>query len=398
MNDIILYGAFDRHNYGDLLFPLVMERLLSEKFPKKKIVVAGLIESDLSQFNALPTHSIKKALNESNKDVAIILAGGDVVACDWLSAYSYLLPDFLFPVFERAFVRFILGITEMLIKNIIGLKSPTPFDLTSVDLGKEMKLIYNSVGATSVSNIHGDAALRLSAALNEADYVTVRDKFGREHVERIGSKVSDIYPDSATVMSSVYSAEEINKKTGNAAASLITKLNGNYLVFQISSAHCRGFEAEFAKNLTSIANEYNLTIVFIAIGNAAGHSDSAGIERIKGYLGQNIKVEQYLNGGVFDLMNIIKNSQCYCGTSLHGLITSMAFHVPRVGLMPTHRKQINYMATWDLPAMPSGVLPNELSKAINQAMAITKEELVDKEQHLTSKYLENFDKICTLLN
>ena len=49
-------------------------------------------------------------------------------------------------------------------------------------------------------------------------------------------------------------------------------------------------------------------------------------------------------------MNIIKNSQCYCGTSLHGLITSMAFHVPRVGLMPTHRKQINYMATWDLAA------------------------------------------------
>ena len=270
MNDIILYGAFDRHNYGDLLFPLVMERLLSEKFPEKKIIVAGLIESDLSQFNALPTHSIKKALNESNKDVAIILAGGDVVACDWLSAYSYLLPNFLFSVFERVFVRFIPGITEKVIKNIIGLKSPTPFDLTSVDLGKEMKLIYNSVGATSVSNIHGDAALSLSAALNEADYVTVRDKFGREHVERIGSNISDIYPDSATVMSSVYSEEEINKKTGNAAASLITKLNGNYLVFQISSAHCRGFEAEFAKNLTSIANEYNLTIVFIAIGNAAG--------------------------------------------------------------------------------------------------------------------------------
>ena len=107
---------------------------------------------------------------------------------------------------------------------------------------------------------------------------------------------------------------------------------------------------------------------------------------------------EYLDGGVFDVMNIIKNSQCYCGTSLHGLITSMAFHVPRVGLLPKLRKQRNYMATWDLPEMPSGVLPNELSGAINRAMGIPKQELADKEQYLTTKYMDNFDKISTFIN
>jgi 23S rRNA pseudoU1915 N3-methylase RlmH len=393
MNDIVLYGAFDRHNYGDLLFPLVMERMLSQKFPNKKIVIAGLIDSDLSEFNALPTTSIKKALKESNKDVAIILAGGDVVACDWLSAYSYLLSDFSFSIFQRIFARFIPGITEKVIKKIIGLKSDNPFDLTSKDLSAEMKLIYNSVGATGVSNIHGDAALNLSAALNNADYVTVRDEFSREHINRIGANVNDIFPDSATVMSSVFTEKEIHNKTGSEATSLISKLKGEYIVFQISSAHSTGFEAEFAKSLTAVANEHDLTVVFLAIGNAAGHSDSVGIERIKLHLGKGIKVAQYLSGGVFDVMNIIKNSQCYCGTSLHGLITSMAFHVPRVGLLPKLRKQRNYMATWDLPAMPSGVLPNDLSKAINQAMSIPKDELIEKEQYLTTKYLENFDEI-----
>ncbi|PCI57706.1 MAG: hypothetical protein COB45_02640 [Gammaproteobacteria bacterium] len=398
MNDIILYGAFDRHNYGDLLFPLVMERMLSQKFPKKKIAVAGLVDSDLSEFSALPSVSIKKALRESNKDVSIILAGGDVVACDWLSAYSYLLSDFSFSIFQRVFARFIPSLTEKVIKKIIGLKSDNPFDLTSKDLNNEMKLIYNSVGATGVSSIHGDAALSLSAALNAASYVTVRDEFSHEHITRIGGNVNDIYPDSATVMSSVFSEEEINKKTGSEAASLINKLKNKYLVFQISSSHSTGLEAEFAQNLTAIAKEHDLTIVFIAIGNAAGHSDSHGIERIKRHLGNDIKVTEYLSGGVFDVMNIIKNSQCYCGTSLHGLITSMAFHVPRVGLLPKLRKQRNYMATWDLSAMPSGVLPTELSKAINQAMAITKDELIEKEQYLTAKYLDNFDKICVKLN
>jgi polysaccharide pyruvyl transferase WcaK-like protein len=316
-----------------------------------------------------------------------------VVACDWLSAYSYLLSDFSFSILQRIFARFIPGITEKVIKKIIGLKSDNPFDLTSKDLSADMKLIYNSVGATGVSNIHGDTALNLSAALNNADYVTVRDEFSREHINRIGGNVNDIFPDSATVMSSVFTEKEINDKTGSEATSLISKLKGEYIVFQISSAHSTGLEAEFAKNLTAVANEHDLTVFFLAIGNAAGHSDSVGIERIKLHLGEGIKVAQYLSGGVFDVMNIIKNSQCYCGTSLHGLITSMAFHVPRVGLLPKLRKQRNYMATWDLPAMPSGVLPNDLSKAINQAMTIPKDELIEKEQYLTTKYLENFDAI-----
>jgi polysaccharide pyruvyl transferase WcaK-like protein len=397
MNDIILYGAFDRHNYGDLLFPLVMERMLSQKFPNKKVVVAGLIDSDLSEFYALKTDSIKKAMRESRKDVSIILAGGDVVACDWLSAYSYLLSDFSFSIFQRIFARYIPKATEGVIKKIIGLKSEGPFDLTAKDLTEDMKLIYNSVGATGVSSIEGESAITLANTLNNADYVTVRDEFSREHIERIGSNVSDVYPDSATVMSSVFSNDEINKKTSSIVESLITELKGNYLVFQISSAHCAGLEAEFAQNLTAIANEHDLTIVFIAIGNAAGHSDSQGIERIKQHLDNNIKVKQYLSGGVFDLMNIIKNSQCYCGTSLHGLITSMAFHIPRVGLLPKLRKQRNYMATWDLPTMPSGILPGELSKAVSQAMAVPKLALKEKEEFLTKRYLENFDKICQLI-
>jgi hypothetical protein len=174
-----------------------------------------------------------------------------VVAYDWLSAYSYSLSNFSFLIFLRIFARFIPGITEKVIKKIIGLKSDNPFDLTSKDLSAEMKLIYNSVGATGVSNIHGDAALTLSAALNSADYLTVRDEFSRGHINRIGGNVNDIFPDSATVMSSVFTEKEINNKTGSEATSLISKLKGEYIVLQISSAHSTGLEAEFAKNLTA---------------------------------------------------------------------------------------------------------------------------------------------------
>jgi polysaccharide pyruvyl transferase WcaK-like protein len=399
MNDIILYGAFDRHNYGDLLFPLVMERILSQKFPSKIIVVAGLIDSDLSVFNALPTYSIKKAIKESKSEACIILAGGDVVNCDWLSAYSYLLSDFSFLIFERVLARYLPTFTEKLIKRRFGLKSHAPFNLTQGDLKSGMKVIYNSVGATSLSNIGKESALNILKALDFAQHLSVRDEFAIEQINRIGGNVekSILYPDSATIMSSIFSNEEINKKSDQKVITLIDRFKGRYLVFQISSTRSNGIEVKLAESLSKIANEHNLAIIFIAIGNAAGHSDRHSVQKIKNNLNTNVEVAEYLDGGVFDIMNIIKNSKCFCGTSLHGLITSMSFHVPRVGLLPQLVKQRNYMATWDLPKMPSGVLPDELLKAVNQAMSHTRTELCEKEQFLTAKYLENFDKICLLL-
>ena len=129
MNDIILYGAFDRHNYGDLLFPLIMERVINEYFPNKKVVVAGLIDSDLSEYGARQTTAINKALKSSKLDAAIILAGGDVVACDWQSAYGYLLPTVFFPIYERIACYYFPKFTNYLVSRLAGLTSELPFNL-----------------------------------------------------------------------------------------------------------------------------------------------------------------------------------------------------------------------------------------------------------------------------
>lgn len=82
------------------------------------------------------------------------------------------------------------------------------------------------------------------------------------------------------------------------------------------------------------------------------------------FLANDIVYDTYLEGNIFYLMNIIHNASCYCGASLHGLITSMSFAVPRVALLPSLRKQINYMDTWDLPHMPRGIVPKELQQRL----------------------------------
>ena len=389
-HDIVLYGAFDRHNYGDLLFPLIMGRIIAQHFPEKSVSIAGLIDSDLSLFGAPKTESIKKALKHSKNDATIILAGGDVVACDWQSAYGYLLPTIIFPFYERFVCRFFPKQTDFIVAKIAGLTSELPFNLKQKDIGISRKIIYNSVGATGVSRIVKEDEMKsLAEAMNDSTFVSVRDTFSQEQLIRIGCEKPKVAPDSATIMSSVISVEELTEKSSKGVLRMIEKLKGRYIVFQVSPAHVRGKEKVFADELNQISKHKQLPIVFIAIGNAAGHNDKAGIDKVISYLDPSVEYKAYLTGNIFDLMNIIRNSSCYCGTSLHGLITSMSFAVPRVALLAI-RKQINYMKTWDLPHMPYGIMPNELEDSINIAMSTSKEQLDNLAIKLTDAYMDNF--------
>ena len=226
--------------------------------------------------------------------------------------------------------------------------------------------------------------------MNETNFVSVRDKFSQSQLERVGCSKPKLAPDSATIMSSYIPIDELEQKSSFKTKSIIEMHINGYIVFQISQGHVRGKEKAFAEALSQTSKALNLPIVFIAIGNAAGHNDVIGINKVASLLASDIPYSTYLKGNIFDLMNIIRNSSCYCGSSLHGLITSMSFGVPRVALLPTLRKQINYMKTWDLPHMPSGVLPENLSVSVGIAMATPAKDLKQLGQHLTDTYMENF--------
>lgn len=397
MYDIILYGAFDRHNYGDLLFPLIMKRVIEQELPQKKVLVAGLINSDLSKYGAHPTISIQKALKCSKADATVILAGGDVVACDWQSAYGYLLPNILTPFYQR-FSYYFPKATDYVVSRITGLTSTLPFNLDRNDLGALRKVIYNSVGATEVANVKkASEILSLGQIMADTTYVSVRDIFSQTQLKRLNYPNAELAPDSATLMSSVISVAELEQKSSSKVNKLLEKFIEGYIVFQISQAHIRGKEEIFARELSKINQTFKLPIVFIAIGNAAGHNDTAGINKVISFMSDSATYDTYLNGNIFDLMTIIRNSSCYCGTSLHGLITAMSFAVPRVALLPKLRKQINYMDSWDLPHMPRGVIPEKLKESVEIAISTPNKALKEVKENLNDEYMKHFRCMSKML-
>jgi hypothetical protein len=86
----ILFGAFDRHNFGDLLFPHIAAALLE----RHDLIFAGLAERDLRCFGG---HSVRAlaglAAEWDGRPANIIHVGGELLTCEAWQAAVMLLPD-----------------------------------------------------------------------------------------------------------------------------------------------------------------------------------------------------------------------------------------------------------------------------------------------------------------
>ncbi|MEW9798978.1 polysaccharide pyruvyl transferase family protein [Alteromonas sp. CYL-A6] len=388
-----LYGAFDRHNYGDLLFPMVMERLIKGVYPTTEVFTCGLVESNLTDVGALETISAKSMMAEMDENSVLMLAGGDVIGCDWVSAYSYLLSESMSRVVESYIARFFPSLTRAFICSRMGLKSPFPFTVPKSLLPAGSSVVYNSAGATSLSSLSDAELQQVGEALKDADFLSVRDEFSKSLTVKATSPETQVMlaPDSVCMLSTVYDDTAIDERVSDSVKQLVDRLNHGkgYYIFQVSGPRAVKNQQAFAKALDSLFERTGVPVVFLAIGNAAGHEDSVGIASVKALLSEKTECAVYDEGNVYDTIYLLKHAACYMGTSLHGVITSIAYNTPRVGIL-TVRKQINYMNAWDLEGMPRDVAPANIPDAVEKAVSFSEEQLMAVRNQCVSVYQEHF--------
>ena len=78
---VVLYGAYDRYNYGDNLMPIVFEMFFEEWKKDERadvnFVYASLLYSDLSKYDCLTTEPISAVIPRLKRGDAIVVVGGD---------------------------------------------------------------------------------------------------------------------------------------------------------------------------------------------------------------------------------------------------------------------------------------------------------------------------------
>lgn len=388
---IAVLGAFDRFNYGDLLFPLIIEKMLEKYRSEYNIEYYGLIESDLSRYGAKPTRPIKFIFKKEEipAESIIIIAGGEILNASWISMHMYLLPKT--KSILLLITKIILG--EKLANKIsgyfLGSKLQMPWIISPCDFYYPVKIVYNTVGGSKLSSLAYNYEEVLKSKLSKAAFLSVRDEKTNIALQNLQLKNHvRVAPDSAILMSEFFPIDELKTKINCETQKIIDNFPNGYLCFQSNYIFVKNSEHLIANELEKIYEEFGYGIVLLPIGKATGHDDYKSATKIRMLLNMPSIIPNESN--VFDIMMLIAKSKIFIGTSLHGNITALSFCVPHIGLSTKDPKLESFLESWDLLEQASCTPYNEIHIKMKSVMKIQKKELEKKRNELVTLSYFNF--------
>jgi len=329
--NVIIYGAYDRHNYGDLLFAIILKRYLEED-RRFSVLVAATKKSNLSKYGALPTIPLKKALEQtrSQPKTLLIVAGGECLTAQWESIIGYLAPQALYYPIKAS--PYLLGqkLFIRLSRILTSIPSDLPLVLGERDL-PNLQVMYSSVGGNEISKKTSLINTAIARNLRDSSYISVRDMETSAELERLGIK-HNLVPDSAILISDMFPQDTTSNEPG-------------HIVFHISDHHAKRRVEAIAQQLTELSMTTGLKIALLTIGKAPGHSDDEPLDKLQSLLGD--RAHRVNSGKIEDIIRCIASSKLYCGTSLHGAITALAYAVPQIALLPKQVVKLSsFLETW----------------------------------------------------
>lgn len=393
---INIYGAFDRFNYGDLLFPIIIKMSLDERLGQQEYKYYGLIDTDLSNFGGVPTLSIRRLIKRSTSEKrkeTLIVAGGEVLHADIYYLHQCLIEkDFLRKILRRIRKKYGEHISNKLSGRMLSIKLEYPFILNKEMLPGVSKIIYNSVGGF-LPKVNIEA---VKIAIKKADYISVRDRVTYNEIKKINPrKKIKIAPDSATVMSKYFSKSKLNMKANLETQKLMKMYDNGYICFQISSYHFNLDPEEIHMQLIKLVKETNLPIILLPMGRAALHEDQKALRMIK----SRGKIPCYITSknSIYDIMLLIANAKIFIGTSLHGIITAMSFGIPYLSIGPHIGKVKRYLQTWSNIRITGPVEYSKITWNAINVLKLNKNEFKKEHNKILIEAERNFDQIANCL-
>lgn len=364
-NKVLIIGAFDRYNYGDLLFPLIIEKQLATYGRDFDAHYYGMVNSDLRALGGKPTADIRafyQACDTPGSHTSIIVAGGEAVAVTW---NSLLLA--LNGLFKRTH-RFHGRVGKVIDLNafarwVLGGKTELPFVFTTADFAHVNQVVFNSLGGSELNTTLFSRFPQLADRLRRVDYFAVRDR-ATEVALAAQDIPTQLFPDSAILMAKFFPREVLADRVSRAVATYVDKNRGQYVFFQAKDNHSRKKERLIASQLDQLTTHTCCSICFCPIGKALNHDDHIALQRIAPYL--TTKPAIFDDVSIWDIMYLIANAKVYAGTSLHGAITAMSYAVPYVGIEVV--KLNSYLKTWGIDGLNRAVPFSELCDQAQTAM------------------------------
>ncbi|HZX31707.1 MAG TPA: polysaccharide pyruvyl transferase family protein [Rhodocyclaceae bacterium] len=313
---IVLYGAFDRHNFGDFL----LGHAAALRAAPRPCLFAGLRAVDYSALGGFPVERLGDVLagwrqRYGDAPIDLLHVGGEILDTDsWEAAVMLLAPDEASRVIARLDAD--PAGRRAWAADFLGTNTPVPYVVGKGDLPAGSRVAFRAAGGVGLARRHGDFALAVATALGTAEAVTVRDSRTRQALADLGVAAS-LEPDPATTL-----GPWLNREISG-----VRPVVGDYVALQCGASFGddRNLEA-LAKALGRIG----LPVVAFRAGAAPWHDDLDVYRRLAGWLQMPIQIMESLH--VRDIAATIAHARLCLASSLHALIVAGLFGVTATGL------------------------------------------------------------------
>ncbi|MCH9652026.1 MAG: polysaccharide pyruvyl transferase family protein [Deltaproteobacteria bacterium] len=356
---IFLAGAFDRFNFGDLLFPLITRQAFERLGIEANFEVLASRWSDLKEAGALPTAPLGKlSQHPPGPGDTLLLAGGEILDARWsgtLAALTSPRRAFGLKVLAKGFPAMADALSQRALTGaILGTRRPLPWVLGKEDFASPMGIAYNGVGGSGIDGLPPKLQEALRRRLDRAAFLSVRDPRTLEILNRWNLHCPiHLAPDPAALMAEIFPRPHLEDQQSQETRDLRAGYEENgYGVVQLGYYAARGAGPAVAEQLIRLQRVSGLNLVLVPLGQAAGHEDQRALAALQKRL-VGLPVTLASATTIIDILSLIAGSRLFAGTSLHGNLTALAYGVPRVGLGPGIRKLDLFLRTWD-SQQPSG--------------------------------------------
>lgn len=364
---VLTVGAYERDNFGDLLFLLLTRMYLREA--GFDVAAGSIFDSRVPGERDIEVRAYADLLRTQTWD-AVWVVGGEVGGVRISDALSMSLTRAEARVFDSAGDAGKSFIARALTGLPCDALAYLP-DLTGFPLNAGTPLIVNSVGISNTAHSADRGVGSVSdRVLSSARKVLVRENASGDFAHEHGLEV-EVGPDMVHAIAGI---------DGFRADQLPSPRSAPYAIVQINIEILDKYGvAPAARGVESLSRALDMDVVLLVAGTAPGHDSFAQYIRLLSMVHLDLgrrTVEILRDREPRALVAYIANAAVWVGTSLHGRIISSSFGVPRVTL--ENQKTARYTATWD-PGFPAGVHPAAMAEAAVFAVDRA-EEPVERDQ------------------
>ena len=369
MTATIAFGAFDRHNLGDLLLAHVARASLGHG----ELQFAGLAARDLRAVGGVATRALHALPGLPAAGARLLHVGGEILTCTARQAAVMLL--------ARKDVEPTLSWLERhpqaeagWRRTMLGTEAEMPYVADARQLPGLAATCFAGVGGVGLDRLPAEARDAVIARLAAARAVGVRDRVTLSHLHAAGL-APRLVPDPVEQIAALFGDVIRARGAVPPVAAVRARFEDGYLALQLASEF--GDDAtldRLAQALSRLCARNRLGLVLFQAGAAPWHDDAGVLYRLAARLpGGRAAVFDSIDA--WDLCALLAHARVCASTSLHAFIVAGAFAVPAVAMQLSedgeHAAKLQaYLQTWHSMEAGSTCGPDQLGAAIEHALQV----------------------------